>query len=41
MEELKKVSEDITYFAENYFYIISLDHRKIFDKTLPETGGIN
>lgn len=39
MEELRKISEDISYFAENYFYIISLDSRKIIDKTLPETGG--
>lgn len=28
MEELKKISEDIKYFAENYFYIISLDTGK-------------
>lgn len=29
MQEFKKISEDIVYFAEKYFYIISLDKRKI------------
>jgi len=28
VQELKKCKEDITYFAENYFYIVSLDRGK-------------
>lgn len=27
MKELEKIANDITYFAEKYFYIISLDER--------------
>lgn len=29
MEEVNKIANDISYFAENYFYIISLDKRQI------------
>jgi hypothetical protein len=36
MEELKKISEDIAYFAENYFYIISLDSGKSLIKLYPK-----
>ena len=32
LEEIKKVYNDITYFAENYFYIISLDQGKTLIK---------
>ena len=32
MSELKKVFNDIKYFAENYFYIISLDQGKTLIK---------
>ena len=28
MSELEKISNDISYFAEKYFHIISLDKRK-------------
>lgn len=41
MQELDKISKDIAYFAENYFYIISLDARKIFNKTLSQTRRIS
>ena len=32
MEEIKKISTDIKHFAENYFYIISLDKGKTLIK---------
>lgn len=32
MSELKKIYSDIKYFAENYFYIISLDQGKTLIK---------
>lgn len=36
MQELDKIAKDISYFAENYFYIISLDKGKTLIKLYPK-----
>lgn len=36
MSELEKISKDIKYFAEHYFYIISLDEGKTLIKLYPK-----
>lgn len=36
MSELEKISKDIKYFAEHYFYIISLDEGKQLIKLYPK-----
>ena len=40
LNEVKKISEDITYFAENYFYIISLDKGKSLIKLYPKQAEL-
>ena len=41
MEELEKISNDISYFAEKYFHIISLDKRKNSNPPLSKTKRTN
>jgi hypothetical protein len=40
LEEIKKISDDIAYFAENYFYIISLDNGKSLIKLYPKQAEL-
>ena len=40
MEEVKKITEDICYFAEHYFYIINLDQGKQKIKLYPKQAGL-
>lgn len=40
IEEMKKISEDIIYFAKKYFYIISLDHGKCLIDPYPKQAEV-
>lgn len=40
MEEFQKIHDDITYFAEKYFYIISLDTGKSLIKLYPKQAEL-
>ena len=40
LEEVKKITEDICYFAEHYFYIINLDQGKQKIKMYPKQAGL-
>ena len=40
IEEMKKIANDIIYFAKNYFYIISLDQGKCLINPYPKQEQI-
>lgn len=40
LAEIKKISDDIVYFAENYYYIISLDNGKSLIKLYPKQAEL-
>lgn len=40
MEEFKRISQDIIYFAQKYFYIISLDEGKRLIKLYPKQAQL-
>lgn len=40
MQEMKKIVDDIEYFAQHYFYIISLDQGKKIIKLYPKQAGL-
>lgn len=40
MQEMKKIVDNIEYFAQHYFYIISLDQGKKIIKLYPKQAGL-